>query len=544
MHNYTSAENLAKILTSKDPHSEKNSAALIHSLARSGKAKEALEEWERLNKLTTDQELLALTLEEICWSEIQTGASSSSIKSNYFALISAIGTRHVRAVRLVERFLFSSNPLFKTLSIKMAQHLGDERLKKALLHRLRRESHPAILSEIILSLGVLQDQRLIPELKRFFKSTSPLPLQLAASIAYAQLNPEIPPEKFTEFIKSKRSGIRILASYLVRENDNLTHIDSLLPLLKDPIPEVRAEAIMTLALSKSSFSKDTEAMLLSLKSDTHPMVRIAANYALSRMNNKESLNTLYKTALSEKEFQSTKEGALGALMHIGPTAFPYLEKILNDHIDPLFRLNAAFTLLLWEQSKEKAINEISHFISSNTDTISECSPFDIGSFQLIRKNIQKHHPFINNYPKFMNYLTRLKLVSILAVNDAEQTLNSLQSFLKMPLWGIPAQASLVLIEEMPIEAKNILKQLLEDQDPKIRVQAALILASSSQDKSVLPILEAAYPHVPTEIKFYIIDALGHIGDKSTHPFLIELLKSPIQSYKMAASGALIKSLNN
>ena len=209
-----------------------------------------------------------------------------------------------------------------------------------------------------------------------------------------------------------------------------------------------------------------------------------------------------------------------------------------------FRLNAAYTLLLWEEDKNLAIKAIESFITESPSLLSESSVYKSEAFSLFRENTLRHHPFIDNYPKLIDHLTRLKLISILAVNAPDQALASLKSFLNKPLWGVPAQASLILIEEMPEEALHLLKELLNDSDPKIRIQAALIIATTTQDKSALPVLIEAYPLMSTEFKFYIIEALGQIGDKSSHPFLIETLKSPLQSYRLAASGALLRSLNN
>ena len=53
-------------------------------------------------------------------------------------------------------------------------------------------------------------------------------------------------------------------------------------------------------------------------------------------------------------------------------------------------------------------------------------------------------------------------------------------------------------------------------------------------------VQEAYKKVDRDMKVNILGALGHIGDKQSIPFLIDLLEEPHQILKIVAASALIQ----
>lgn len=74
------------------------------------------------------------------------------------------------------------------------------------------------------------------------------------------------------------------------------------------------------------------------------------------------------------------------------------------------------------------------------------------------------------------------------------------------------------------------------------MQAALILALLGSDDAAVKVLQEAYSKVEREIKVYILEALGHIGDPQSIPFLLEILNEPFQVLRVVAASALIQCL--
>ena len=46
-----------------------------------------------------------------------------------------------------------------------------------------------------------------------------------------------------------------------------------------------------------------------------------------------------------------------------------------------------------------------------------------------------------------------------------------------------------------------------------------------------------------EMKIHVLEAIGHIGDRESIPFLIQILKEPFQVLRVVAASALIQCLS-
>ena len=90
-------------------------------------------------------------------------------------------------------------------------------------------------------------------------------------------------------------------------------------------------------------------------------------------------------------------------------------------------------------------------------------------------------------------------------------------------------AAATLLQEGDEEDLAAVRELLTDPDEKIRVQAAMILAIVGSDPTAVKILQEAYHHVDREMKVHILEALAHIGDASSIPFLLKSSKNPSRS---------------
>ncbi|MEN9654890.1 MAG: hypothetical protein RL235_1002, partial [Chlamydiota bacterium] len=121
---------------------------------------------------------------------------------------------------------------------------------------------------------------------------------------------------------------------------------------------------------------------------------------------------------------------------------------------------------------------------------------------------------------------------------------ALRSFLQKRSWGITGVAAATLLQEGDETSLEGVRALLQDLDPKVRIQACLALAMLGRDESVIADLENAYADSDHERKLHILEALGRIGDPRSHSFLIAQLHEPFPMLRVAAAAALIQSLNN
>ena len=116
-----------------------------------------------------------------------------------------------------------------------------------------------------------------------------------------------------------------------------------------------------------------------------------------------------------------------------------------------------------------------------------------------------------------------------------------KDFLQKKDWNLTAAAA-VLLQEGDEKAGELVSSLLDDSDEKVRMQAALVLGLMYRDPIAVDVLQKVYPNADQRIKIIILEALAQIGDASSIPFLLEILKEPFQTLRIVAASALIQCL--
>ena len=164
-------------------------------------------------------------------------------------------------------------------------------------------------------------------------------------------------------------------------------------------------------------------------------------------------------------------------------------------------------------------------------------------FQVLAPSQIRHVDHIPNYPKAIDQMTRLNLVSLLALIDDPRAIRALKTFLQKSSWGITGVAAATLLQEGGDGALELVRELMDDPDFNVRLQASLVLAMLGRDESVLSDLEKAYATADHEQKLYLLEAFGRVGNAGSFSFLITVFKEPFPILRVAAAAALIQSLN-
>ena len=110
------------------------------------------------------------------------------------------------------------------------------------------------------------------------------------------------------------------------------------------------------------------------------------------------------------------------------------------------------------------------------------------------------------------------------------------------MWGVSSSAAIMMLEDSKLEDIELLKDLLKDKDPMVRLQAALVLAFYGNDKSVSSVLEKAYDKVDWEKRIMILEAIGVIGNRTSIPFVIEKMKKESFILQKMAAASLLQCL--
>jgi HEAT repeat protein len=163
-------------------------------------------------------------------------------------------------------------------------------------------------------------------------------------------------------------------------------------------------------------------------------------------------------------------------------------------------------------------------------------------FNVLSPSEVRHVPHIPHYPALVDQMTRLELLNILSIAECEGAKELIKEFLHTQSWGVVGSAAVLVLEEGDMEAIDVVRELLEEPDEKIRIQAALALAFYGRDPSVVRVLESAYVKVDWEKKISILEALGFIGSRESIPFLMKVLEEPFQLLRTVAASSIIQCL--
>jgi len=167
-----------------------------------------------------------------------------------------------------------------------------------------------------------------------------------------------------------------------------------------------------------------------------------------------------------------------------------------------------------------------------------------GQFRTLAPSDLRYNQSIPNFPEVQNQLTRLEIHSVLAIMNFPDAEEAIRTFLKEHSWGVSGVAAVLLLEEGDEAALEIVRELLNDPDQQVRIQAALVLALWGRDESAAETLQQAYPNADRQIKERILEGLGRIGAKDSLPFLVDRLSEPYQSLRIIAASAIVQCINH
>jgi hypothetical protein len=147
-------------------------------------------------------------------------------------------------------------------------------------------------------------------------------------------------------------------------------------------------------------------------------------------------------------------------------------------------------------------------------------------------------------PEIENQLLRLEMLNLLAILKVPDAHQAIREYLSRRSAEISAAAAALILTEGEESAADLVRELLHDPVPRLRLQAALILSLWSREEGAIQALEEGYLSSDWELKARILEGLGRIGSPRSVPFLIDALHEPSQTHRLIAAMALIQCLNH
>ena len=273
--------------------------------------------------------------------------------------------------------------------------------------------------------------------------------------------------------------------------------------------------------------------------DPNPLVAITASWALLLLDEKQGESRISPYLFHEKkEFAHLAAAAIAAS---GKCGVKISKKMMNKTNDPFIKVNLALGLIGQRKHTKLCADILYDFLQNEKSLIAS---EEKNAFSFLTTSTVRPTHFFPNYRQAVDQMTRLHLLSLLAILKDSRALTLIKEFLQNTNWKVTGAASVFLLQEGDSEALDIVRTFLDDEDDNLKIQSALILAFLAKDSEMRERLQSFYPKVDFEKKIQILEAIGSIGNRSSIPFLYQALFESSQKMRLIAASSLIKCLNN
>lgn len=513
----------------------------IQALARLGDEKKLLKAWDNYVQRFPDKSLNRELIEDMSWGILQKASHSSSIIMRDMALLAAFFSQDAKGIAILNRGMHDANYAVRAVAVKLASHFRDHRLVEEIKRLFKEEKVWAVRQELIEAIGKMKIISLKQNLEALISSDESLATEKALAIAaLLHLMDSISRVEVEKLASSNRAGLRQLACQAIAYFQSIGDLDQLLTLTKDRHSDVRLEAFQSIGLLRPT--KQIENIIAVARQgaqDVNYQVALSAAWLLTLYVPSEGQQLISKFLHNNR--RDVQLLAAATLSSTGSYGINLMLDEFRNHLDPFVRLNLALGLIGQRQATEAAADYLKQmFLTEN----GKWSRLKVGIFEVILNRPAKKREDALLTAETDNQLIRLELLNLLAILKVPNTQQAIRQYLNERSWEISATAAISLLMEGDENAIEMIQDLLQDSQPRVRLQAALILSLWSREESAIQILEEGYASSDWTMKARILEGIGRIGSMRSIPFLIEVLKQPSQTSRLIAAMALIQCLNH
>lgn len=522
------------------PESHKLKALYIRSLAEAGRCDAALEVFkkERMDRgLAENFDLL----ESLSWGILLQKEKESEM-GILASLIGAYLTHDARAVDLIMDGLQTSNAFIRSIAIQLATNYNDRVLQKEMMRLLKEEKNWYVRKDVLSAVGRMRIKEAKYDLKEIVASKAVTSEEKGVAIqSLVMMHDDISVKELDELVTSKRAGLRELAIVFVEHFHKDLCISRILPLINDSSPSVRVRMLAFLGsypLSADHYSV-IEKDLRKLADDLNPEISVLSYWALLKIDADMARKGLKKwvdsTNAKTARFAATVIGAGGM------ETLPMLEQCYHEAQDQYVKINLAFSMLKQGVKAEQAGLTLRNFLLDEKGKIMFSEGLYPCFAQILPSEV-RHAPNVTRYPEMVDQLSRLKILNALAIAEVPDLKEIARKYLQGQIWGVVGSAAVFFLEEGEMASIDLVRELLDDPDQTVRVQAALALAFYGGEKKAASVLQEAYEKVDWDKKISILEAIGHVGSRESIEFLLKVLEEPFTLPRTIAASSIIQCL--
>lgn len=537
---FQSASEEARNGVQQYPHSKLLWQAYIKALAKSGDEKMMMAQWHQFIEKFPEERNNHEILECLAWSVIEKGASSSSPIIRVTSMLGAFFSQDAKGVAILQRGLRDDNSFLRAAAIKLSSHLHDVSLQDELLRLFKEEPVWSVRLEAIEAVGKLNLMESREALTNIIAQDNAHIEEKAAAIqSLIMLSDTIDKEQLKRLVQSDRVGMRLLACELISYFDQKQDVDMLFPFVQDYHAAVRAKVFHTLGCLRTERIAGRSVSDLAARSVSDPDPNVATTAAWVLTLNDPTKGCRVFEGLLKHKTREMRHLAAAALAATGKYGLPLVKKVFRQNDDPYVRMNLALGLIGQRTDVQAACDCLYEGLAQQKE---RWAWEEEGNFRILAPSKVKHDDAIPNKPEAVNQLTRLEVLEVLSIVQYPQAQQAIKIFLQESNWGISGLASVLLLTEGDENAVDLVQALLKDSDPKVSVQAALILALWGKGEDSVQLLQEAYATADRELKGQILEGVGRVGSAASLQFLVERLQEPYQTLRIIAAAALLECL--
>jgi HEAT repeat protein len=478
-------------------------------------------------------------IEELSWSILTKGLYSDQYETKLASIVGAYLTKDVRSLFFLLKGMQDGNANVRGLSIMLASQFPDVPLKKEFKRLLHEEKLWSIRLEVIKAIGHLKLKEFYPDLEEIFLSSSTSIDEKGFALeGLINMTETISLEKLNQLFKSPYAALRQFACSIALHLQIPEAKEEIIKCLEDKSGYVRQMAIFAYSLyfhELDTLENQKRIFEQSLK-DFNPQVALIGIWGYVLIDSDKA--TLEIKKYLESSSETIRHFASSILASCGERTSSLAYQVMHTHPDHFVKVNAALGLLGQNLYVKEAYDTIYNFLNKEKRKL-DFKEFPFRELTLSQLN---HTSDTTLYPETVDMQVRLSLVNLLAQGQDARALELMKNYLQVAHSNIAAIACASLLQEGDQSSLSLVQSLLEDKNPEIRIQAAVMLASLGKDSSVLHVLEKAYSKVNHENKQMILEAMGSIATSKNLPFFIEVFEEPFYVRKILAASSLLRSL--
>jgi HEAT repeat protein len=518
--------------SSNDP---KLFALYLKVLAKVGKEKEMLQVWKKFHQAFPSESMEQEVLEDLGWGILRKGARSSQQSNQLIALIGSTLTQDRYAVPILLSAMRGSSIPMRHVAVQLSTMMRDHELINEIVRLAHEEKNIKVRVQALQAMGELKLKEQLPYLMNLVEHSRVRDEEkLAAIAAIVNIKDDFTAAEMQHLVDHPKSKMRLLAAMALKQQLEPQNVHCLGTLLNDSNQEVVVQAIHCAGIL--GVKENLSYKMQQLANSSSPSIGIAASWYLLVTSNNQGASAMGKW-LNHPHVKRQREAAAATAI-AGQEGISLARQFIKEKNDSYVRLNLALGLInqrvLVRHAKDVLVEAMQNHEKWMRDESSLFHP--------IVPSTLSHCPEIPYFPEVVNQRLRLELTQLLSFLEDPRAGELLRELFQHRQQGVTSLVGEVLLgvgDEVAIEH---VYQLLEDDDPKIRLEAALMLGMSAKEKKVLPHLIEAFHKEQKQGKLQIIEAIGRIGGRESIPFLLEQMENPSLNLRLAASAMLILAL--